>query len=67
MFQTIPFTEALAETDYGVEPIELWETRTGRVYAIASNGIALLPGTFRIVNENPESVEAWYAEQAANL
>ena len=67
MFQTIPLTEALAETAYGVEPIELWETRSGRVYAIASNGIALLPGAFRIVNENPESVEAWYAEQAANL
>ena len=67
MFQVIPQTEALAETDYGIEPVELWETRAGKLYAYAMNGIALLPGAFRIVNENPESVEAWYAEQAANL
>ena len=67
MFQTIPFTEALAETAYGIEPVELWETRAGKLYAYAMNGIVLLPGAFRIVNENPESVEAWYDEQAANL
>ena len=57
-------TDALILDSFGNHLIaQLQDTGIGTVAVIGN--VTFLPGSFWVVNENPESVEAWRAEQLA--